>query len=178
MKRAAAIYAVVLFACISTEFLLAESRESFWRRADVSVRMNPKDSNEKTRSAAQTTPPTQTPFQSPPASSGINWQEIVLVCTGVAAVHGLITKFVLQPAMDKRFADFRKTLDAEFVRRPERDDERPVSRWENSMLEERAKREHEILKKDTDGLGERMDREFGRVWSTIKRIMDKDQEEE
>ncbi len=124
--------------------------------------------------------------------SGINWQEIILICGGVAAVHGLMTKYVVNPALDKfnlvidkrlseleksidaRFLAFRKTIDDEFVRCPERDDELPISRRENTMFEEQAKREHAALKEKIDELAKRLDYEFGKVWGVLKRLVNGD----
>jgi len=129
--------------------------------------------------------PPRSDGQFQPSPGGINWQEITIFCVGVAAINGLITKFIVNPALDKRFAEyeksindrflsFRKTIDDEFVRCPERDDELPMTRRENAMLEEQAKREHAILKEKIDELGKRLDHEFGKVWSVLKRLVNRE----
>lgn len=147
---------------------------------------------------AQNAPPPVRPdgqAQPMPVSSGINWQEITIFCVGVAAINGLITKYVVNPALDKRFGDyersvnerftgldkrfldFRKTIDDEFLRCPEREDELPITRRENSMLEEQAKREHAILKEKIDELARRLDHEFGKVWGVLKRLVNREKGE-
>src|SRR4029079_19036100 len=130
--------------------------------------------------------------QSAPAGAGVNWQEIILICGGGAAGHGLMNKFVVNPALDKfnltidrrlaefekgvdkRFTDARSAIDREFVRQPQREDDEPVKRRENMMLEEQARREHEILKEKIDEQGKRLDHEFGKVWGVLKRLVNRE----